>query len=308
MKLFNRIRAGALSVILTASVFLTASCSKDTASSATDITLTGNTVVTESSAVYVDDTGRVSITSAGAYRLSGELEDGQIWVDCVDAGVCTLILDNVNIYNADGPCIVFKNAQQAEIILATGSSNTLTDGEDYVFEKPDDDEPDAVVFSKEDLKIAGEGSLTVNANFAGGIYSKDGLLIASGNISITSARHGIKGKDYLRILDGNIDIHAEGDGIKSTNYENETLGYIEIDGGTINIFSEDEAVQAVSEINFNGGEVTLQSTNNGIKCAGEVNFNGGTVTIDAQDVALNAAEIEKKDACTVTVAGLPYEG
>lgn len=297
-----------MSVILAASVLLTASCSKEPAASATDIELVGNTVVTESSAVYVDDTGRVSVTSAGTYRITGELTDGQLWIDCVDAGICTLILDNATIYNADGPCIVIKNTQQAEIVLAEGSTNTLTDGEDYVFEKPEDDEPDAVIFSKEDLKISGEGSLIVNANFAGGIYSKDGLVISSGNISVNSERHGIKGKDYLKISGGNLDIHARGDGIKSTNYENETLGYIEISGGTINIFSEDEAVQAVSEINFNGGEVTLQSTNNGVKCAGEVNFNGGTVTVDAQDVALNAAEIEKKPDCTVTVSGLPYEG
>lgn len=308
MKLFNRIRVGALSVILAASIFLTASCSKTPVVTATDIILSGNTVVTESPAVYVDDTGRVSITSAGTYRISGELEDGQLWVDCVDAGICTLILDNVTIYNADGPCIVIKNTQQAEIILAEDSTNTLTDGDDYVFEKPEDDEPDSVIFSKEDLTISGEGSLTVNANFAGGIFSKDGLVISSGNIAITSKTHGIKGKDYLKITGGNIDIHAKRDGIKSTNYKNETLGYVEIDGGVINIFAGDEAVQAVSDVNINGGEVKLESTNNGIKCAGIINFVGGNVTVDVQDVALNAAEIVKKDACSVTVSGLPYEG
>ena len=275
---------------------------------ATEITLTGSGATCDSSSVYVGEDGKISINSAGTYLITGTLDDGMIYVDCVDAGIITLVLKGVSITNGDGACIHIRKTQNAVITLYEGTENVLTDGAAYKFENPEDTEPDAAIYSKDDLTINGTGTLTVNGNYSNGIVSKDGLKIDNGTINVTAARHGIKGKDYLIINGGTLNINSLRDGIKSTNYDSQLVGYIEINGGTVNIMSEDEAVQAVSAVNFNGGTVSVGSTNNGIKCDGAINFNGGTVAIDVEDNALNGFVINKKEACTVTISGVPYNG
>ena len=72
-------------------------------------------------------------------------------------------------------------------------------------------------YSKDDLTISGNGTLTVNGNYNNGIVSKDDLKITGGNITVTAVNNGIKGKDSVRIKDGNIKVTAGGDGIKTDN-------------------------------------------------------------------------------------------
>ncbi len=307
-----------LAALMTVSALLFTACSttqKDESEAganlekkATEITLTGSGATCDSASVYVGEDGKVSINSAGTYLITGTLDDGMIYVDCVDAGVTTLVLKGVNITNNDGACIYIRKTQNAVITLYEGTENVLTDGASYKFDNPEDTEPDGAIFSKEDLVINGTGSLTVNANYSNGIVSKDGLKIDNGSITVSAVRHGVKGKDYLVVNGGTLTVSALRDGIKSTNYDSQLVGYIEINGGTVNIMSEDEAVQAVSAVNFNGGIVSVGSTNNGIKCDGAINFNGGTVAIDVEDNALNGFVINKKEACTVTISGVPYNG
>ena len=275
---------------------------------ATEIILQGSTATCDSSHVYIGEDGKISIQGAGTYLVTGTLDDGQIYVDCVDAGVVTLILKDAHITNNDGACINIKKTQEAVITLYEGTTNTLTDGTVYKFDNPEDNEPDGALFSKEDLIINGTGTLVVDGNYSNGIVSKDGLKIESGVIQVDAARHGIKGKDYLVIDGGTITVNALRDGIKSTNYDNQTVGYIAINGGSVTIMSEDEAVQAVSYINFNGGTVSINSANNGIKSDGAINFNGGSVSIDVEDNALNGFAINKSENCTVTISGAPYNG
>lgn len=305
-KLFSLLLA---SVLLASSMV---SCTEETPgeepSNAKHITLNGTTASSDVTSVNVSEDGTVTINTHGTYIISGTLDNGMIEVNSVDAGTVELVLDNANITNDNGACIVFTKASEAILTLKEGSSNTLVDGEKYAFPTPDQDEPNAALYSKEDLTIQGAGSLTIDANYASAINSKDGLKINGGTFDLTAAEHGIKGKDYLVINDGTIKINAIGDGIKSSNYENEMVGYVDINGGTIEIYSEDEAVQGVSAVNFNGGSVTVNSLNNGVKCAGTINFNGGSLVLDAQDNALDASEITLNPAANVTINGVPYKG
>lgn len=272
-----------------------------------EIALNGDTAACESQSVYITD-DKISITQAGTYVLTGTLNDGQIYVDCVDAGEVILVLNNASITNDDGACIFIKKAQSAEVNMMEGTTNTLTDGTSYVFDNPEADEPNAALFSKEDLVINGNGTLEVNGNYMNGIVSKDALIIDSGNVVVKAAHHGIKGKDYLLINGGNIDVNAVGDGLKSTNADSELVGYVEIAGGDVKIYSEDEAIQAVSRITIKGGTTSITSTNNGVKCENVIDFTGGTVVIDAQDNALDAVDIVVEDEASVTINGNPYKG
>ena len=311
----KKIKALALAVLMAASV-LTACGTGEEGSSATpeavlknstEIVLNGDTATCESQSVYITE-DRISITAHGTYVLTGNLSDGQIYVDCVDAGEVTLVLKDANIHNEDGACIYIKKAQVAQVELYEGTVNTLSDGDSYVFDNPEEDEPDSCLFSKEDLVIRGSGTLNVDANYMNAIVSKDGLVINNGTYNLDAINHGIKGKDYLTINGGEINVTAIGDGIKSTNYETELVGYVEINGGTLNITSDDEAIQGVSRVTFNGGTTNITANNNGIKCATDIQFNGGTVVLDAADNALDALDITVGETASVTINGTPYVG
>jgi hypothetical protein len=251
------------------------------------------------------DGDKVCITAAGTYVLSGNLTDGQVLVNCVDAGVVDLVLKDVTITNNDSACIFIEKAQNAVITLYEGTVNTLADGYIYLYPNALVDEPDGAIFSLEDLTINGSGKLIVTGNYLNGIVSKDGLTIDGGDIQVNAQQHAIKGKDYLVINDGNILINALGDGIKTTNIENELVGYLEINGGSLDIYSEDEAIQASVAARFNGGLVNIRTLNNGIRCARVVEFNGGEVHIDAADVAIDTPTV-LVEKCTVTINGVPY--
>ncbi len=109
-------------------------------------------------------------------------------------------------------------------MLAANTTNRLSDGKTYRWAEADADEPNAALFSKADLSIAGEGTLVVTGNFNDGIASKDGLVIAGGNIQVTAADDGIRGKDYLVVKGGTVKVTAGGDGLKSDEADDTSLG------------------------------------------------------------------------------------
>jgi len=85
-------------------------------------------------------------------------------------------------------------------------------------------ETNAAIFSKANLTITGNGALTVMGNYIDGIASKDGLVIASGAITVNAVDDGIGGKDYLVVKDGALAVTTGGDSLKADNEEDATLG------------------------------------------------------------------------------------
>ena len=160
---------------------------------------------TATDGVTVED-GTLTITKAGTYKLSGEYQ-GQIKVETADSDAVRLVLDNANITNSSGAALNVVNADEVILYSASGTTNTISDGADYTATGEDD--PDAVVYSKADLTIAGEGTLKVNGNHEDGIHTSDGLVIASGTLEVNAANTGIKGKDYVDILGGTINVTAQ---------------------------------------------------------------------------------------------------
>lgn len=174
---------------------------------------------------------KVTITKAGTYSVSGKVEDGQIIIDAGKEDKVYLILNGADINCSNSAPIYVKNTKKAIISLAEGTENNITDGETYVFEDESSNDPNATIFSKDDMTIIGSGKLTVNANYNNGIASNDDLKIQSGNIIVNAKNNGIKGKDCINVTDGNITINSKGDGMKA---ETELLvadGYITIKAG-----------------------------------------------------------------------------
>lgn len=247
----------------------------------------------------IADGGSLIISHSGTYRMDGVLDSGGVIVESDEDGVVRIVLDNVSIFNPESAAINIVNADKTIVYLEENSSNTLSDADSYVYPSEDDDEPNAVLFSKDDLSIAGSGALTVNANYNDGITSKDGLVIAGGEIAVTAVDDAIRGKDYLYISGGDFVIDAAGDGLKSDN-DDEGQGYIIIDDGIFSIRSEADAVQASSNVQIANGNFDIVTgsgynqalaedvTAKGIKAGVNIFIEGGNFLLNTADDAVHS--------------------
>ena len=128
----------------------------------------------------------MTITAIGTYNISGTLNNGQIIVDTEDEGTVNLVLNGATINNSTSAPIYVRSADKTVITLADGTQNDVTDGAAYTYDDAEAEEPNAAIFSKDDLTINGGGALTVTANFNDGITSKDDLKITSGVITVNA--------------------------------------------------------------------------------------------------------------------------
>ena len=239
---------------------------------------------TATDGVTVED-GTLTITKAGTYKLSGEYQ-GQIKVETADSDAVRLVLDNANITNSSGAALNVVNADEVILYSASGTTNTISDGADYTATGEND--PDAVVYSKADLTIAGEGTLKVNGNHEDGIHTSDGLVIASGTLEVNAANTGIKGKDYVDILGGTINVTAQQDGIKSTNDTDEGKGWTRLSNGTVTVNAGDDGFKASRVVEISGGSLTVEQSDEGIE-AQYINVSGGDVNVTSADDGMNAS-------------------
>lgn len=287
-----------------------------TLSDMADITLEDDSIIV-SGAGAVANGRTLTITSAGRYTLHGQLTDGQIVVSASNQDVVELALNGVDITSTTSAPIYVKSAEKVILVLADGSQNTVTDSDSYLMEEPGADEPNAAIFSQDDLTIKGSGALTVNANYRHGIFSKDDLKINGGALTVNSLVDGLKGRDSITVKDGVITINAGGDGMQSTNDSETDQGCINITGGALNITAALDGIQAQTDLFVSGGTLSLVtgggSVNNsqsgggiwggrgmegnpnkptesakGLKAAGNISISGGTISVNSADDAVHA--------------------
>ena len=202
---------------------------------------------------------KLTIEKSGTYVLSGTLADGNITVNAEDKGTVRLVLNGVDISCNTSAPIYVKQAGKVVLSLEEGTTNRFTDGENYVLEDTSSDEPNAAIFSKDDLTINGKGSLEVVANYNNAITSKDTLKLMEGTLQVVAADDGIMGKDAVIVKTGDIQITAEGDGIKTTNDTDETKGFVAIEDGSFNIAAGADGIQATTNIYIEEGNYTIQT-------------------------------------------------
>lgn len=231
------------------------------------------------------DNGVITITAAGNYRLTGTLADGQVVVAAGEEDVVRLILDNVSITNKDGAAIDAESANETIIYTESGTTNTIADGSTYAATGAED--PDAALYARTDLTLAGEGTLKVSGNYGDSIASGDGLTIADGTIEVTATDDGIKGKDYVDILGGTIDVTATSDGIKATNDTDAERGWVRLLEGTINIKAGDDGFKSERELEIAGGSLTIEESVEAIE-GQYLTISGGTTSATSSDDGLNA--------------------
>ncbi len=258
--------------------------------------------------------GSVTITAAGIYEISGECADAVITVEAAKEDIVVLRLNGAKLSSTDGSVICCKRADKLVLSTVEGSENSLCDSTVYTVQE--EDEPDAAVYSKCDLVLAGEGTLSVSGNYNTAIRSKDGLKICSGTVIVSSVDDGIKAKDYIVAADGDITVECGGDAFKATNSEDASLGYINICGGKFTITSTQDAFQAQTELIIESGEIsavtgggsaTVEYKNEEFsKGGGRFNFGGVAFDFDSltDDNGENAASAKGlKAGGAITISG-----
>lgn len=283
------------------------------------ITLAGDSASSSSDAVRISGS-TITIIEEGTYILSGTLNDGMIVVDAEDTDKVQLVLNGVQITNADSAAIYVLEADKVFITTAAGTENFLANGGEYI--AIDDNNIDAVIFSKSDLTLNGAGTLTISADAGHGIVSKDDLVLASGTYAVTAASHGLSGKDSVRIASGNYTIISGKDGIHTENGDDSSRGFFYAAGGTFTITAAGDGISASAYLQVENGDFTITTgegsagadmtvstfnsgkggsfqpqtvtteedsvSQKGIKADGAITISDGSFTMDTEDDSIHA--------------------
>ena len=220
----------------------------------------------------------VTVTASGELSVNGESTSGQLAVN-VDKtaepeGKVVLNLEGLTLSNDSvAPIYVEAIGDEVQISAKNGTTNTISDGtshtDTYVDSDGNTNPVNGAIFSRDDLKLKGKGTLIVNGNTEDGIVCKNDLKIWNGSITVNAADDGIRGNDSVRIGDPDATDYSTlsvtvntnngstgGDGIKSNSTETDK-GYITINGGTVNINAYADGIQAEQTFTMNGGDLNI---------------------------------------------------
>ena len=271
-------------------------------SGATTIALSGQSATVTGTGAEVTD-GMVTITAGGTYVVTGTMTEGRILVNAPKEEVTLVLQDSSITCSTGSPLYVYKS-KATTLYLPEGTASTLTDGTDYTFSdsysSAEEEEPNACLYSKSDLVIAGSGSLTVNANYNNGITGKDTLFIQKASVTVTAVNHGINGKDSLTIKDADITVTSAGDALRSTYDSDPTLGYLVITGSALKLTAGEDGIQAETTLTISGGTATVTTAGGagqsisddtsakGLKAGTQVTVTGGTLQLNCCDDAIHS--------------------
>ena len=233
------------------------------------------------------------------YQLSGTSTDGSLTLD--GTYKCTVALNGLTLTNPSGAAININNKKRIQLSAKKGTENTLTDGADG--------SQKACIYSKGQLQLQGNGSLTVAGKTKHGIKSASYVSIKNLTLNITSTvGDGISCEEYLLMGSGTVTLSGIGDdGLQcdldgetstgqTTDHEDEDSGNIYIEGGTLSISTSAAAtkgIKANGDVSVSGGDISVRCTGSaawdsddsevkGSTCVssdGNMTISGGTMTL-----------------------------
>ena len=259
--------------------------------------------LTNATEITLSGTDDVTITSGGVYVLTGTLTDGRVLVNAPDADV-TLVLQDADITCSDSSALYIYKAASVLVYLPDGTASTLTDGSSYDYSdsvsSAIDEEPNACLYAKSDLIIAGSGTLTVTGNANNGITCKDTLKIEDTAVSVTAANHGINGKDCLVLKQTDVTVTSGGDALRATNDSDTALGCVLIGASTLTLTAGEDGIQAETTLTLFDTACTVTSgggssaaladgvSAKGIKAGTDITVRSGSCKLDCADDAVHA--------------------
>lgn len=219
----------------------------------------------------------VTLTSTAkkvAYTVSGTTNNGYLKI--YSENKYSLCLNGVSITNPDGAAINLQSKKRSYIVLADGTTNTLTDGTAYTDETAGEDMK-AALFCEGKMLFSGKGSLLVNAHCKAGIRSDAYIQFRPGcNVYVNAtAGNGIKANDAIYVKGGVINVETSAATAKAISCDGEIL----VSGGRTTAITTGDArtdadgldasgcaaVKTDSVLNINGGSLLCKSTGTGGK-------------------------------------------
>lgn len=274
--------------------------------SATLIKLEGSSASISGKGARVDGSN-VTIYLDGTYVLRGTLNDGTITVDTAGDAKPTIVLDGASVTSSSYAALYVIECDKLFVITQKGTQNVLSNA--GAFTQRDDNNVDGAIFSKQDLTLSGEGSLSVSSASEHGIVCKDDLIISGGEYAIeATAGHGIDANDSVRICNATVTVKSGKDGIRSENSDDEPQGFIYVESGSVRIIAGGDGICSLVCTQISGGNVrvtagggrasdsTGSASAKGIKSSGAILISSGSITVDSADDAIHANS-------SVTVSG-----
>ena len=229
--------------------------------------------------------------------VSGTCKEGSLSIQ--SESDCHIVFQGVNMKSSMCPVIEVQSNVSTTIELAEHTCNMLADTIIIGHEV----EYDGCIQTKGKLYFEGKGNLKIKGGLKHAIYSKKGITLLDGDVSIVhAASDAIHSKEYVRILNGNISI----DSIKQDGIDADE-GYIDIQGGNIHVSVHNnnrKALKCDSTFTMVGGMLDIclyGEKSKGINSKGDISITGGILT----GVAYGHAVIEDGDIsyCTLVNGG-----
>ena len=242
----------------------------------------------------VSDGQDIRITEAGVYVLTGTAVNVTVYVEAGKDDKVQLVLNGVNVTNANFPVIYVKTADKVFVTTSADSALSVTGA----FAADGSANTDGVIFSKSDLTLNGTAALTI-VSTDNGIVSKDDLKITGGTYRINASSKAVQANDSIRIADGDLYLVAGTDGLHAENEEDDTLGYVYIGSGVLTIQAGDDGIHANSVAQIDGGTLAIKAAE-GIEGT-YIQINGGVINVQSTDDGVNAAQKSSAYRATVEI-------
>lgn len=219
--------------------------------------------------------GTVTVAAASGidnleYNILGSSANGSLTM-ATDRDV-NLVLNNLTLTNPSGAAFAISGARTTNLLLAPGTTNTLSDGTAST--------KNGTITTDGPIVINNTGSLAIIGLKKHGINTSSTITIINGSTTIASAvSDGFHSEGYS-MSGGTATITSLADGIDAGN------GAISISGGTINVTSTANDVKAIktgtNSLMVTGGAINLTvsgAQSKAISAKRDITISSGTFTI-----------------------------
>jgi len=232
-------------------------------------------------------TANKSVGKSLKLHLTGQSSNGQL--EFTANNKTEVILEGIKLSNAQGAALVFKGSKSTLLTLKDSTINVLGD---------------AGIEVKDDLIIAGNGTLTIEARGTGHKGIKiGGDLEVTDNPTITiittgqpAGKTAMAPPAYAPGFNGNSD-----EGLPPL-----PEGFVRYDySGTT------KAIKVKGDINIYGGIITLRTSTpgaEGLEAKGDLTIDGGIVNVEAYDDAINVGMTMRVNGGEISATGTHNDG
>lgn len=215
------------------------------------------TIINGKGASFSD--GVVTVRKSGNYHFKGELQEGRILVNLKeDDDKVVLNFYGVKVTSSKGaPISVLKAPNGAELHFGGRTHSTFIDTAERTLSYNEDEGDSAVIFSKDDIVLTGEGGVSVEANFNKGIFSKKDVTVKEAGISIMSFDDGIRSCESVRVENSELLIVSGGDGIHTDDNSRDKKEKIIVHNSKITAFSDMDGLHCAGDVLICDGEIDM---------------------------------------------------